>query len=280
MEKLLQIRGLTVRHRGRDGAVHPAVERVDFDIAPGEVVGLMGESGCGKTTIALSLAGLLDKDHADVSGSILFRNQELLAMDEKSLQRIRGCEISMIYQEPAISLSPVMKVQDQVAEVFRAHRDWAWKKCRAEAESMLVRAGLSGGSRIFSSYPHQLSGGQLQRVVLAQALSCEPALLIADEPTASLDARSQAEFLTLLRQSKNQFDISILLISHTPEIQATLADRLLVMKAGKIVEEGSFAQLYGNPQHAYTQAMLRRTMHAGAKGSRVREIVAPGDRAR
>lgn len=280
MEKLVQVRGLTVRHRSRDGAVHRAVERVDFDIGPGEVVGLMGESGCGKTTIALSLAGLLDNDHADVSGSILFRKQELLAMDEKSLQRIRGSKISMIYQEPAISLSPVMKVGDQVAEVFRAHRDWVWKKCRAEAESTLVRVGLPGSLRIFSSYPHQLSGGQLQRVVLAQALACEPALLIADEPTASLDARSQAEFLALLRESKNQFDISILLISHTPEIQASLADRLLVMKGGQIVEEGNFAQLYRNPQHPYTQAMLRRTTRASAKGSRERELAAPGDRAR
>ena len=258
MENVLQVRELTVQYRSVRGMSHLAVDRIGFDIGPAEVVGLMGESGCGKTSIALTLLGLLLEDHASAAGSISFRGQELLGMDERSFQRVRGAEISMVSQEPGISLSPVLRVGDQVAEVFRAHRDWSWKRCRAEAESMLARVGIQGNARIYSAYPHQLSGGQLQRIVLAQALACNPALLIADEPTASLDACSQAGFLALLRDLKEKFRISILLISHTPEIQASLADRLLVMKEGRIIEEGSFWEIYKNPRQSYTRAMLRR----------------------
>ena len=258
MENLLQVRDLSIRYSSVGGRYHLAVDRISFDIGAGEVVGLMGESGCGKTSIATSLLGLLPKGQAKISGSISFRGQDLLAMDERALRRIRGAEISMVSQEPGISLSPVLRAGDQVAEVIHAHRNWGWKQCRAEAESMLARVGLFEAERIFSAYPHQLSGGQLQRVVLAQALACGPALLVADEPTASLDARSQADFLVLLRGLKERFQISILLISHTPEIQASLADRLLVMREGQIIEEGRFGQIYRNPRHPYTRTMLRR----------------------
>jgi ABC-type glutathione transport system ATPase component len=274
MESVLHVHELTLQYRSAAGIWHQAVDRVSFDIGPGEVVGLMGESGCGKTSIALSLLGLLPKEHGRVSGSISFRGQELLELNERSLQRLRGAEISLVSQEPGISLSPVLRVGDQVAEVLHAHRDWGWKQCRAEAESMLARVGLPGTARIFSTYPHQLSGGQLQRVVLAQALACQPALLIADEPTASLDARSQAEFLALLRHLKDQFDISILLISHTPEIQASIADRLLVMKEGRMVEEGGFGEIYRNPRHPYTRAMLRRGASAQEIETSERDLVA------
>ncbi len=143
-----------------------------------------------------------------------------------------------------------MKIRDQVAEVIHAHNDWKWERCRAEAELALARVGFSDVPRIFSAYPHQLSGGQRQRVVLAQALACKPALLIADEPAASLDARSQSEILALLRKLQRELRISILLISHAPEVQASLADRLMVMANGRIVEQGPFEQLYRNPSHA------------------------------
>ncbi len=277
MENILQVRELTVQYRSVRGMAHLAVDRISFDIASAEIVGLMGESGCGKTSIALTLLGLLPKVNANVTGLISFRGEDLLAMDERSLQRIRGAEISMVSQEPGISLSPVLRVGDQVAEVFRAHRDWGWKQCRSKAKSMLARVGLLDTARIFSSYPHQLSGGQLQRVVLAQALACNPALLIADEPTASLDACSQAGFLALLTELKEQFRLSILLISHTPEIQASLADRLLVMKEGRIIEEGSFGEIYRNPRQPYTRAMLRRDINAQAIESSDRDLVAYGD---
>jgi len=259
MESLLQVRDLTIRYRSAEAAPRDAVAGVSFDVARGEVLGVMGESGCGKTSIALALLGLLSRRDAGVSGSIMFRGENLLALSEKTLQKIRGAAISMVYQEPGIALSPVMRVGTQIAEIVRAHRGRDWKKCREEAFAMLARVGLPSTERIFSAYPHQLSGGQLQRIVLAQALVCEPALVIADEPTASLDAQSRADFVSLLRELKRSLGISLLLISHTPEIQASLADRMIVMKGGAIVEMGRFEDLYLKPTHPYTKALLART---------------------
>jgi ABC-type glutathione transport system ATPase component len=266
METLLKVRKLTIRYRSAL-TEREAVQGVSFDVASGEVLGVMGESGCGKTSLALALLGLLSREQADISGSVTFQGQDVLTMKERSLQRIRGTGISMLYQEPGIALSPVMRVGMQIAEIVHAHRQWSWKKCRAETHSMLVRVGLTPTKRIFSAYPHQLSGGQLQRVVLAQALICEPALLIADEPTASLDSRAQSDFIALLRELKQGLRISLLLISHTPEIQASLADRLIVMKDGEIVEEGSFDQMYRSPVHPYTRALLRRDRPAADENS-------------
>jgi len=257
MEPLLKVRNLTIRYRS-ELTQREAVRRVSFDVAPGEVLGVMGESGCGKTSLGLALLGLLPREHAEVSGSVMFRGDDMLTMKETSLQKIRGAGISMVYQEPGIALSPVMRVGTQISEIVHAHRPWSWKKCRAEAHSMLARVGLTPTERIFSAYPHQLSGGQLQRVLLVQALICEPALVIADEPTASLDARSQSDLIALLRELKQGLRISLLLISHTPEIQASLADRLIVMKDGEIVEEGRFDQMYWSPVHDYTKTLLRR----------------------
>lgn len=262
MGNLLQVSNLTVQYHTENLRPHSAVDRISFDVASGEVLGLMGESGSGKSSVALALLGLLPAESTEISGSVLFRGQELLTMPERTLQQIRGAAISLVFQEPGISLSPMMRAGDQVAEVIHAHRRWNWKRCRKETEQMLARVGLTPTERIFSAYPHQLSGGQQQRVVLAQALACDPALLIADEPTASLDARSQADFIALLRSLKQQTHASILVISHTPEIQASLADRLLVMKCGRIVEAGSFDELYSNPSHAYTRLMLRRSSRA------------------
>jgi ABC-type glutathione transport system ATPase component len=257
MMPLLQVRNLSVRYQREGARSNLAVDQVNFSVAPGETVGLMGESGCGKSTIALSLLGLLPAEAAEIEGSILFRGRELVSLHENEMQKIRGAAISLVFQEPEIALSPVMRVGEQIAEVIHAHGSLRWKACRGEAEKMLARVGLPQTKRIFSAYPHQLSGGQRQRVVLAQALACRPALLIADEPTASLDARSQSAFLALLRELKQEMQISLLLISHTPEIQASMADRVLVMKDGQIIEEGRFAQLYWNPSHAYTKSVLR-----------------------
>lgn len=257
MQSLLQVKDLRVAYRGAVATVPNAVDAVSFAIASGEVLGLMGESGCGKSSTALALLGLLGDQHAEVSGSVQFRGKELLSMDPRALQALRGSGISMVFQEPEIALSPVMRVGEQVAEVIHAHNNLSWKRCRVEAEAALVRVGLPGTQRIFSAYPHQLSGGQRQRVVLAQALACQPALIIADEPTASLDARSQNELLALLRELKRELGIAILLISHTAEVQAYLADRLMVMADGRIVEHGTFRELYRNPSNEITRAMLR-----------------------
>jgi ABC-type glutathione transport system ATPase component len=257
MHTLLAVENLNVSYRGPAESQQQAVEDVSFDIRAGEVLGLMGESGCGKTSIALTILGLLSKEQAHVSGSIQFRGKELLAISRSALRSIRGARISMVFQEPGIALNPVMQVRDQVAEVIHAHKDLRWKQCRENAELALVRLGLPNDRRIFSAYPHQLSKGQQQRVSLAQALACEPALVIADEPTASLDARSQDELLALLRELQRELRISILLISHSAEVQARLADRLMVMNQGRIVERGRFEELYRNPLHACTRAMLR-----------------------
>ncbi len=257
MHTLLAVKNLNVSYRRGDVRQQDAVQDVSFDITPGEVLGLMGESGCGKTSIALAVLGLLSKEQAHISGSIQFLGKQLLAIDQSALRSIRGAGISMVFQEPGIALNPVMQVRDQVAEVIHAHKDLNWKQCHENAEWMLGRAGLPRDQRIFSAYPHQLSKGQQQRVALAQALACEPALVIADEPTASLDARSQDELLALLRELQWELRISILLISHSAEVQARLTDRLMVMNQGRIVERGRFEELYRNPLHACTKAMLR-----------------------
>lgn len=267
MQALLQIRDLSVQFLCAGAPGHRAVNGASFEIGAGEIVGLMGESGCGKSTTALALLGLLPGDSARVHGSALFCGKELLTMDERQLGKVRGAEISLVFQEPEIALSPVMRVGDQVAEVIRAHLNLSWRRCRAKARFALACVGLDN-ERIFAAYPHQLSGGQRQRIVLAQALACNPALLIADEPTASLDARNQVEFLALLRTLKNQKGLAVFLISHSPEVQARLADRLLVMKEGQIIEQGSFTALYRNPSHPYTRALMqaksRRTVDSAA----------------
>lgn len=259
MGSLLQVRNLTITYKKHGLGSHRAVDDLSFEVAPGEVVGLVGESGSGKSTTALALLGLLESRDAEVAGSVALCGDELIGKTERELEKLRGGTISLVFQEPGIALSPVMPVGTQIAEVIRAHRRARGRACRAQSEEMLERVGLGRSPRIYSAYPHQLSGGQRQRVVLAQALCCQPALLVADEPLASLDARSAADFLALLRNLRYELNLAILLISHSPELQASLADRLLVMQQGRIVEEGHFRELYRNPKKAYTRLMLRRT---------------------
>lgn len=256
MHALLEVRDLTIRYHSDSCEPSAAVQDASFHIASGETLGLMGESGCGKSSVALALLGLLPVEQAQVSGSVLFRDVNLLSLSESGLRKIRGASISMVYQEPEIALSPVMRVGDQVAEVIRTHRRLSWNECRSAARAMLARVGFAQIERIYNAFPHQMSGGQRQRVVLAQALACAPSLLLADEPTAHLDLCSQVEFLHLLESLKRESGISILLISHTPEIQARMADRLLVMQAGRIIDQGRFAELARNSPHPYTRAIL------------------------
>lgn len=268
MAPLLQVRDLSVSYRQESAERHQAVAAVSVDIHAGEVLGVMGESGCGKTTLALCILGLLPRDRTDISGSILFRGRELMGMKETALRKIRGAEISLVYQEPEIALCPVMRVGQQIAEVLRAHKSWAAGRCRAEARSLLARVGFENPSQIADRYPHQLSGGQRQRILLAQALACEPALIVADEPTASLDARSQSEFLDLLRRLKDETGTAMLLISHVPEVQATLADRLVVMSHGQIIEQGDIRQVCQHPADPRTRKLLERNT-SGAPGTPV-----------
>lgn len=256
MSELLQIQKLNVRYCRSGSEPACALRDVSLAINPGEIVGVMGESGCGKTTLASAILGLLPSARTQISGSVRFRGDEMLAMPEGDLRKIRGAGISMVYQEPESALSPFLRVGDQVTEVVRAHRNWGWNRCRDAAFSLIEQMGFREPDRIFSSYPHQLSGGERQRIVFAQALACEPALVVADEPTASLDARTQAEIIELLGEVRRERNVSILLISHTPEVQASLADRLIVMSQGRVIEEGTVDHLYWDASHDLTKMVL------------------------
>jgi ABC-type glutathione transport system ATPase component len=262
VDHLLQARNLTIEYRSARTAAHRAVADVSFDVHAGEVVGVMGESGCGKTSLVLALLGLHERERTVVSGLAMLGGTNLLALEEGELQSFRGEKITLVSQEPGLALCPVRRAGEQIAEVLHAHSSQSWKQCRADAEAWLDRVGLRPAKRIYAAYPHQLSGGQLQRIALVQALICRPKLLVADEPAASLDARSQAEFITLLRDLKRQLGLAVLLVSHSAEIQASLADRVIVMREGRIVEQGPFAQILREPAEPYTRTLLARFTQA------------------
>lgn len=260
---LLEVTNLKVKYRANFGGEAIAVNGVSFVIRRGETVGLLGESGCGKTTIALSLLGLLPSDSTTCEGGICFSGRKLQQLNEREWEKMRGAEIALIPQDPALALSPVKRVGEQLADILRAHRPWKRGRCREEAERILHSVHLESTRRIFTSYPFQLSGGQLQRVVIAQALACGPSLVVADEPTSALDPIVRTEILCLFQELKQQRDMALLLISHEPEILARLANRVLVMQQGAIVEEGEFAQLRDHPVHAFTRELLATMRRPG-----------------
>ena len=257
MEALLQVRDLTVAYCPNKSQRITAVNNVSFDIAPGEAVGVLGESGCGKTTLALSLLRLLPQTGRTLRGSILFGGRNLLELEERELQKVRGAGISMVYQEPGMALNPVIKVGDQVAEVLLAHQKMTRQSARDAAKTLLAQVGLSVESGISNAYPHQLSGGQKQRVVIAQAIACRPPLIIADEPNTALDAVTQMDILALLKKLQTELGLALLFINHEPGPLAQLVDRILVMYAGRVVEEGTAEQVLWKPLHPYTQGLLQ-----------------------
>ncbi len=230
MKSVLQVRNLTIDYRGREKVAIRALEGLSFDINSGETLGVLGPSGCGKTTLALAILRLLPGTAQVAHGSIRFRERDLLLADERMLQRVRGAEVSIVFQEPALALNPVMRVGDQIAEVARAHTKGNRSRWRRDAESALAEVRLDAAT-IYSAYPHQLSAGQRQRVAIAQALVCRPFFLIADEPTSALDTTTQAEIIDLFKELKQRLQIALLFITHNPALLAGLADRLLVMKA-------------------------------------------------
>ena len=232
------------------------LDGLNFDVAAGETVGVLGESGAGKTTLARALMRLLDKRKFTESGSIRFRGLELREAGEGELRRIRGADIALISQEPELALNPLMRADKQVEEVLRAHARLRRHDRQARVQEMLAAVELPDRCT-HDAYPHELSGGQRQRVVIAQSLIARPQLLIADEPTSALDNVTQAEILRLFRRLKERFELALIVITHNPALLYGLADRVLVMEAGRIVEEGSFEQLYWNGQHSYTKALAR-----------------------
>lgn len=257
MQPLLHVRDLTVCYGSDDRRPIVAVDGLSLDIAAGEAVGLLGESGCGKTTLGLTLLGLLPGAGYVRSGSVNFMEIDLLSLRERHLQRIRGAWISIVYQEPGMALNPVLRVGDQIGEVLRAHSRLSLSRAREEANVLLTQVGFAANSGISEAYPHQLSGGQKQRVVIAQAIACRPALIIADEPTTALDAVTQTEILTLLKTLQTKLQMALLFISHDPGALERVVDRILVMYAGRLVEEGPTYDVLLEPLHPYTRGLLR-----------------------
>nr|WP_246233051.1 ABC transporter ATP-binding protein [Nakamurella aerolata] len=245
-----------------DGEWYPAVVDANFELRSGEVLAIVGESGSGKSTTAMSLLGLLPKNSA-VRGSIELGDTELVGASDRVQRRIRGREISVIFQEPMTALNPVYTVGFQIGEMLRSHRALSPAAARAKAIELLTMVEIPDPERRVDSYPHQLSGGQRQRVMIAQALALDPTLLVADEPTTALDVTVQAEILRLMRNLKDRVDAGIVLITHDMGVVADMADRIIVMKDGKFVETGTAQQIFKNPQHPYTQQLLAAVPHLG-----------------
>ena len=255
-ERLLEVRGLKTYFYTEDGVV-PAVDGVDFALNKGETLGIVGESGCGKSVTSLSIMRLIpDPPGKIVDGEIIFEGSNLLKKAEAEMRNIRGNDISMIFQEPMTSLNPVFTIGDQIMEAIILHQRLSKADARKRAIEMLRLVGIPSPERRVDEYPHQLSGGMRQRVMIAMALSCNPKLLIADEPTTALDVTIQAQILDLMRKLRDEFGTAIMLITHDLGVVAELAERVVVMYAGKIVEQADVKPLFGNPLHPYTVGLL------------------------
>jgi len=256
-EELLRVVNLTITYSPPASAPVRALRDASLKINESEVIGILGESGCGKSTLASAILRLLPSYAHNDTGSIVFRGSDLLTMTEADLRKVRGRAISLISQDPALCLNPVMNVGDQIAEVLRAHLAIGKGERRRRVEELLQAVGFEQPRQIYSAYPHQLSGGQRQRVVIAQAIACDPALVIADEPTSKLDAALQAEILSLLSEIRKRRGTAFLVITHDPTIFPGFADRIAVMYAGGIVEAGTTEDIFRKPLHPYTQALVR-----------------------
>jgi oligopeptide/dipeptide ABC transporter ATP-binding protein len=273
---LLQVEDLVIEFPGGRGSFR-AADGVSFAVEEGKTLGLVGESGCGKSVTALSLLRLVPEPGRIVSGRILFRGADLMTFTERRMCSVRGREIAFVFQEPAAALNPVLTVGTQIAEGLVVHRLMKKKEALAEAARLLELVRIPDAARRVHEYPHQLSGGMLQRVMIACALACKPALVIADEPTTALDVTIQAEILALLRRLRDELGLSLLLISHNLGVIAEMADRVAVMYAGRIVEEATARDLYRDPAHPYTRGLLRSMPRPGssaAAGTRPRRLPA------
>lgn len=247
---LLSIEDLKVYFRGADGRASKAVDGVSYDIRREETVCLVGESGCGKTVSALSVLGLIPQPPGEiVSGRILFDGRDLLPLNDEEMQRIRGNRVAMVFQEPLTSLNPVFKIGEQIAESIRIHRKIDEDSLRQRCIQLLTDVGIPSAEERLNAYPHQLSGGQRQRVMIAMALSCDPELVIADEPTTALDVTVQAQILTLFKVLQRKHNMAVLYITHDLGVVSAVADRVYVMYAGIIVEQGQTIQIFREPQH-------------------------------
>jgi peptide/nickel transport system ATP-binding protein len=260
---LLEVDGLSIQFPTGDGGVAMAADRVDLRVDEGATLGLVGESGCGKSVTALALLRLVPEPGRIVAGRILFRGVDLMTLPEKEMRKHRGRQIALVFQEPAAALNPVLSVGYQIAEGLMVHGLMKKKEAMAEAARLMALVRIPDAARRVRDYPHQMSGGMRQRVMIAMALACRPALVVADEPTTALDVTLQAEILDLLRRLRDELGLSLLLISHNLGVIAEMADRVAVMYAGRIVEEASVADLFRAPAHPYTAGLLRSMPRPG-----------------
>jgi oligopeptide/dipeptide ABC transporter ATP-binding protein len=263
---LLEVRNLQTHFFTEDGVVR-AVDGVDITVYPGEVLGIVGESGCGKSVTSLSIMRLIGQPGKVVGGEILFDGKDLLKLPESEMMTVRGNRISMIFQQPQTSLNPVFRVGEQIGEVLNVHQDFGKEAAQKRTVELLKLVGIPDAERRAEAFPHELSGGMAQRVMIAMALACLPDLLIADEPTTALDVTIQAQILDLMRNMREQFGSAVILITHDLGVIAEMADRVAVMYAGEIVEQTTVLSLFKEPLHPYTKGLIGSTPVLG----RVRE---------
>jgi ABC-type dipeptide/oligopeptide/nickel transport system ATPase component len=270
-DQLLDVRDLSIRFVTENGTVD-AVKRVSFTLARGETLAIVGESGSGKSVTALALTRLLPEPPAQYdSGAILWKGENVLEMNPRRLREIRGGDIAYIFQEPSTSLNPVFTIRNQIAEAIKLHRPEV-KDVDAEVVKWLTLVGIVNPEQRMRDYPHQLSGGMQQRAMIAMALSCQPDLLVADEPTTALDVTIQAQIMAQLRELKSRLEMAIILITHNFGIISDIADRVAVMFRGKIVEHGETKSVLNNPQHPYTRALIECIPRLGARRRRLTTI--------
>ncbi len=253
---LLEVRDLSVSFHRKGEQPTTAVDSISFDVEPGQTVGLVGESGCGKSVTSLAIMGLLPARTARVEGSVTFAGEELLTLTPRQLDERRGRDLGMVFQDPLSSLNPVVTIGVQLTEVLLRHRKLTRKQAKAEAVDLLARVGIPDPRRRVDEYPHQLSGGMRQRVLIAIALACSPKLLIADEPTTALDVTIQAQILTLLRELVSETGTALIMITHDLGVVAGLCDQVNVMYGGRIVERAQRHDLFAEPRHPYTHGLL------------------------
>jgi oligopeptide transport system ATP-binding protein len=270
-DNILEVKHLSTNFFTRAGTIK-AADDVSFTIKSGSTLALVGESGSGKSVTSLSIMRLILPPGRITAGEILFSGRDLIALDDQQMRGFRGREIAMIFQDPMTSLNPVYTVGDQIAEAIELHERLPRKQAWTRAVEMMTRVKIPDAQRRARDYPYQLSGGMRQRVMIAMALSCKPSLLIADEPTTALDVTIQAEILELLRSLRDDFDLSMLLITHDLGVVAEIADRVAVMYAGRIVEEAPVRELFHNPRHPYTEGLLRSVPRLTEEGLKLRRL--------
>jgi oligopeptide/dipeptide ABC transporter ATP-binding protein len=275
LRRVLEVRDLCVAYGEPGGGVLHALSGVTFGVGAREILGVLGESGSGKSTLAASLLRLLPANGRLTQGEILLEGADVVRMDAAELRRVRGGTVSMVFQEPALALHPTIRIGEQIGEVLRAHGSVSKRERGERVRAIVAKVFSSDVERICSSYPHELSGGQQQRVLIAQAIACEPALVVADEPTAALDTRTQREILTLFKALRDELGIAFIFITHNPALLAGFADRVLVLYAGKVAELGATRDVLFSPRHPYTQALLRCVPQVTGAEAAVRKPILP-----